>query len=45
MKKKNDRELWVGFRPSVMPAKKGDKKRTRKEGKHICREAEKETNS
>lgn len=42
MKKDNsNRETWVGFRPSVMPAKKGNKKHTRKEGKRICRDIEK----
>lgn len=40
MKKENkDRELWVGYRPSVIPARKGDKKKDRKEGKKICRDA------
>lgn len=38
-KDNNNRETWVGFRPSVIPAKKGNKKRTRKEGKQICRDA------
>ena len=38
MKKKNqNRELWVGYRPSVMSAKKKNKKNERKEGKQICR--------
>ena len=40
MEKKNqNRELWVGYRPSVMPVKKKNKKNERKEGKQICREA------
>lgn len=39
MKKDNTRETWVGYRPSVMPAKKGNKKQTRKEGKQTCRNA------
>ena len=40
MEKKNpNRELWNGFRPSVMPAKKKNKKYERKEGKKICRNA------
>ena len=36
--KDTNRETWCGFRPSVMPAKKNNKKRTRKEGKRICRD-------
>ena len=39
---KNERETWIGYRPSVMPAKKKNKKHERKEGKQICREAMKE---
>lgn len=42
MEKKNqNRETWVGYRPSVMPAKKKkkNKKHNRKEGKQICRNA------
>lgn len=40
MEKKNqNRETWVGYRPSVMPAKKKSKKHERKEGKQICRDA------
>lgn len=40
MEKKNqNRETWVGYRPSVMPAKKKNKKHDRKEGKQICRDA------
>lgn len=39
MEKKNqNRETWIGYRPSVMPAKK-NKKHERKEGKQICRNA------
>ena len=38
-KKSQNRELWVGYRPSVMPTKKKNKKNERKEGKQICREA------
>jgi hypothetical protein len=36
---KNERETWVGYRPSVIPAKKKNKKHERKEGKQICRDA------
>ena len=36
-KKKQERSTWVGYRPSVMPAKKKNKKHDRKEGKQICR--------
>jgi hypothetical protein len=32
-------DTWVGYRPSVMPAKKKNKKHERKEGKQICRDA------
>ena len=39
---KNERETWICYRPSVMPAKKKNKKNERKEGKQICREAMKE---
>ena len=40
MEKKNqNRELWVGYRPSIMPMKKKNKKHERKEGKQICRKA------
>ena len=36
MEKKNqNRETWCGYRPSVMPAKKKNKKHERKEGKQI----------
>ena len=35
---KNERETWCGYRPSVMPAKKKNKKTERKEGKQICRD-------
>ena len=39
MKKENEnRETWVGYRPSVIPAKKKNKKNERKEGKRICRD-------
>ena len=42
MKNNKDRgETWVGFRPSVVPAKKGNKKHMRKEGKRICQDAKK----
>ena len=34
-----NRDLWVGFRPSVIPARKNDKKKDRKDGKRICRDA------
>ena len=36
---KNERETWVGYRPSVMPAKKRNKKQERKENKQIFRDA------
>lgn len=40
MEKKNqNRETWCGYRPSVMPAKKKNKKHERKQGKQICRNA------
>ena len=40
MEKENQkRETWVGYRPSVMPAKKKNKKHERKDGKQICRNA------
>ena len=40
MEKKNqERSTWVGYRPSVMPVKKKNKKNERKEGKQICRDA------
>ena len=34
-----NRELWNGFRPSVIPARKGDKKKDRKANKQVCRDA------
>ena len=37
--KNKNRETWVGYRPSVMPAKKKNKKQERKEGKQICHDA------
>ena len=40
MEKKNqNRETWVGYRPSVIPAKKKNKKHDRKKSKQICRDA------
>lgn len=36
---KKERETWVGYRPSVMPAKKKNKKQDRKKDKQICRDA------
>lgn len=39
MEKNQNRETWVGYRPSVMLAKKKNKKHDRKEGKQICRNA------
>ena len=40
MKKENqERSTWVGYRPSVIPAKKNNKKKERKENKQICRDA------
>ena len=39
MKKKiENRELWCGYRPSVILSKKKNKKHERKEGKQICRD-------
>ena len=38
-KKNQNRELWIGYRPSVMSAKKKNKKHERKEDKQICRDA------
>lgn len=38
-KKNQNRETWVGYRPSVISAKKKNKKHDRKEGKQICRDA------
>lgn len=38
-KTKSNRESWVGYRPSVIPAKKKNKKHERKEGRRICRDA------
>ena len=38
MKKQNtNRELWTGFRPSVMPAKKKNKRLVRESNKQLCR--------
>jgi len=39
---KNKRETWCGYRPSIIPAKKKNKKHERKESKQICRDAIKE---
>ena len=36
-KEKKERETWVGIRPSVIPAKKNNKKQERKKNKQICR--------
>lgn len=36
-KMRND--TWVGYRPSVIPAKKKNKKNERKQSKQICRDA------
>lgn len=41
-KKKENRETWVGFRPSVIVAKKNNRKKERKENKKNCREIMKE---
>ena len=38
-KTKPREDTWVGYRPSVMPVKKKNKKHERKEGKQICRNA------
>ena len=38
-KKKESRETWVGYRPSVIPAKKNNKKHERKKNKQACRDA------
>lgn len=41
-KKNKDRgETWVGFRPSVIPARKGDTKKDRKVNKQRCRNIQK----
>ena len=40
MEKKNqNRETWIGYRPSVILTKKKNKKQERKQGKQICRDA------
>lgn len=40
MKKENqERSTWVGYRSSVISAKKKNKKHDRKQGKQICRNA------
>lgn len=40
MKQKDqNRDLWVGFRPSVIVPKKKDKRQERNEGKRLCRNA------
>lgn len=39
MKQDKNRDTWVGFRPSVMPTKKGSKKGIRRESKQMCRDA------
>lgn len=40
MKKQADnRETWVDYRPSVIPAKKNNKKHERKNNKLTCRNA------
>ena len=36
-----DRELWNGFRPSVIPARKKNKRLVREDNKQICRDAKK----
>ena len=38
-KDKNRGETWRGYRPSVIPAKKSNKKQERKNNKQICRNA------
>ena len=40
MKNQNkNRETWVGYRPSVIVAKKGNRKQERKVNKQVCRDA------
>lgn len=39
MKKKEPRDTWVGYRPSVIQPKKKNKKQERKAGKKICQTA------
>lgn len=36
---KQNRETWVGYRPSVIVAKKGNRKQERKQNKQTCRNA------
>lgn len=43
--KNKNRETWCGYRPSVMPAKKKNKKHERKKDKRICRETMKGENN
>lgn len=38
-KQAENRETWVGYRPSVIPAKKNNKKHERKNNKQVCRDA------
>jgi len=38
-KQAENRETWVGYRPSVIPAKKNNKKHERKNNKQVCRNA------
>lgn len=40
-KSAQERELWNGFRPSIMPARKNNKRLIREENKQICRQATK----
>lgn len=37
-KQSNRGETWVGYRPSVVPAKKNNKKQDRKKNKQVCRD-------
>ena len=38
-KSAQERELWNGFRPSVMPARKNNKRLMREENKQLCKKA------
>ena len=36
-----NRDTWIGYRPSVIVAKKGNRKQDRKVNKQICRDLKK----
>ena len=44
-KNTQERELWNGFRPSVIPARKNNKHLIREENKQLCRQATKRGNN